>query len=133
MERQSEERSVSPARQIFGIWRKKLCTMHQKKDMKTWPTTVAATAVRLGKGIIAFSPLAQGLLTNRYLNGIPEDSRIMTDGRFLKKEALTEELRWKILLPVPMDRELLQFFLNLSLYLTLTQRKHLSLTSERLL
>ena len=84
MESQSEERSVSPARQIFGIWRKKLCTMHQKKDMKTWPITVAATAVRLGKGIIAFSPLAQGLLTNRYLNGIPADSRIMTDGRFLK-------------------------------------------------
>lgn len=50
-----------------------------------------ATAARLGKGIIAFSPLAQGLLTNRYLNGIPEDSRIMTDGRFLKKDALTEE------------------------------------------
>ena len=49
------------------------------------------TAARLGKGIIAFSPLAQRLLTNRYLNGIPEDSRIMTDGRFLKKEALTEE------------------------------------------
>ena len=49
------------------------------------------TAARFGKGIIAFSPLAQGLLTNRYLNGIPEDSRIMTDGRFLKKEALTEE------------------------------------------
>ena len=48
-------------------------------------------AARLGKGIIAFCPLAQGLLTNRYLNGIPEDSRIMTDGRFLKKEALTEE------------------------------------------
>lgn len=44
-----------------------------------------------GKGIIAFSPLAQGLLTNRYLNGIPEDSRIRTDGRFLKAEALTEE------------------------------------------
>ncbi len=44
-----------------------------------------------GKGIIAFSPLAQGLLTNRYLNGIPEDSRIRTDGRFLKTEALTEE------------------------------------------
>ena len=49
------------------------------------------TAARLRKGIIAFSPLAQGLLTNRYLNGIPEDSRIRTDGRFLKKEALTEE------------------------------------------
>lgn len=49
------------------------------------------TAAELGKGIIAFSPLAQGLLTNRYLNGIPGDSRIMTDGRFLTKDALTEE------------------------------------------
>ena len=49
------------------------------------------TAHKLGKGIICFSPLAQGMLTNRYLNGIPEDSRIKTDGRFLKEEALTEE------------------------------------------
>ena len=49
------------------------------------------TAVRLGKGIIAFSPLAQGLLTDRYLNGIPEDSRMRTDGRFLKDNALTPE------------------------------------------
>ena len=48
------------------------------------------TAARLGKGIIAFSPLAQGLLTDRYLKGIPADSRIMTDGRFLKETALTE-------------------------------------------
>ena len=39
---------------------------------------------RLGKGIISFSPLAQGLLTDRYLNGIPADSRIRTDTRFLK-------------------------------------------------
>lgn len=45
----------------------------------------------LGKGIISFSPLAQGLLTNKYLNGIPEDSRIRRDGRFLKESALTEE------------------------------------------
>lgn len=43
------------------------------------------------KGIIAFSPLAQGMLTNRYLNGIPADSRIASDGRFLKKDALTNE------------------------------------------
>ena len=49
------------------------------------------TAKKLGKGIIAFSPLAQGLLTDRYLNGIPEDSRIKTDGRFLRAESLTEE------------------------------------------
>ena len=45
----------------------------------------------LGKGIISFSPLAQGLLTNKYLNGIPEDSRIRRDGRFLNESALTEE------------------------------------------
>lgn len=49
------------------------------------------TAARLHKGVTTFSPLAQGLLTNRYLNGIPADSRIMTDGRFLKESALTEE------------------------------------------
>lgn len=49
------------------------------------------TANRLGKGIIAFSPLAQGLLTDRYLHGIPEDSRIRTDGRFLKESTLTKE------------------------------------------
>ena len=50
-----------------------------------------ATAARLNKGIIAFSPLAQGMLTDRYLNGIPKDSRIMTDGRFLKETAITKE------------------------------------------
>lgn len=49
------------------------------------------TAVQLGKGIIAFSPLAQGLLTDRYLQGIPADSRMRTDGRFLKSSALTPE------------------------------------------
>ncbi len=47
------------------------------------------TAARLGKGIIAFSPLAQGMLTDRYLQGIPADSRIRTDGRFLTEHALT--------------------------------------------
>ena len=44
-----------------------------------------------GIGIIVFSPLAQGLLTDRYLNGIPEDSRVMTDPRFLNRSALTEK------------------------------------------
>ena len=44
-----------------------------------------------GVGFISFSPLAQGLLTDRYLNGIPEDSR-MSKGKFLKKEMLTDEL-----------------------------------------
>ncbi len=49
------------------------------------------TAVRLGKGIIAFSPLDQGILTDRYLKGVPDDSRIMTDGRFLRESALTQD------------------------------------------
>ncbi len=49
------------------------------------------TSKKLGKGIIAFSPLAQGMLTDRYLHGIPEDSRIHTDGRFLNASALTPE------------------------------------------
>jgi L-glyceraldehyde 3-phosphate reductase len=43
------------------------------------------------KGIITFSPLAQGLLTDRYLNGIPKDSRIKTDGRFLHEDNITDK------------------------------------------
>ncbi len=46
---------------------------------------------REGVGFISFSPLAQGLLTDRYLNGIPEDSR-MSRGKFLKQDVLTPEL-----------------------------------------
>ena len=48
------------------------------------------------KGMIIFSPLAQGLLTDRYLNGIPADSRIITDGRFLKESSLIAEKLEKI-------------------------------------
>lgn len=49
-----------------------------------------------GIGIITFSPLAQGMLTDRYLNGIPQDSRIRTDGRFLQENAITEETIQKV-------------------------------------
>ena len=42
------------------------------------------------KGVIIYSPLAQGMLTDRYLHGIPEDSRVRTDGRFLHESQLTE-------------------------------------------
>ena len=50
----------------------------------------------LQKGLITFSPLEQGQLTDRYLHGIPEDSRIRTDGRFLKETAIVEETLKKI-------------------------------------
>lgn len=49
------------------------------------------TSARLGKGIIAFCPLEQGLLTDKYLHGIPEDSRMKKDGRYLKESALTDK------------------------------------------
>ncbi len=49
-----------------------------------------------GVGIITFCPLAQGLLTDRYLHGIPEDSRIRTDGRFLKENAVSEDMISKV-------------------------------------
>ncbi len=45
-----------------------------------------------GKGVIAFSPLAQGMLTDRYLNGIPDDSRIKMDGRFLQEQQVERTL-----------------------------------------
>ena len=47
-------------------------------------------------GCIVFQPLAGGLLTGKYLNGIPEDSRMKTDSRFLKPDSLTEENLKKI-------------------------------------
>ena len=53
-------------------------------------------AAKNGIGVITFCPLAQGLLTDRYLHGIPEDSRIRTDGRFLKENAITEETLAKV-------------------------------------
>ncbi len=55
-----------------------------------------AMAKKLGKGVICFSPLAQGMLSDRYLNGIPEDSRVRTDGRFLQESRLGENVLGKI-------------------------------------
>ncbi|MGN0906134.1 MAG: aldo/keto reductase [Bullifex sp.] len=49
------------------------------------------TSYALGKGIIAFSPLAQGMLTSRYLNGIPENSRAASASPFLKPSDLTPQ------------------------------------------
>lgn len=49
-----------------------------------------------GKGIIAFSPLAQGMLTDKYIYGIPADSRVARDGRYLHKSDITEDKIEKI-------------------------------------
>lgn len=57
---------------------------------------ILKSAITKKKGMIIFSPLAQGLLTNRYLNGIPNDSRVKTDGRFLNEKSLSQELLEKI-------------------------------------
>ncbi len=53
-------------------------------------------SAKLEKGIIAFSPLEQGLLTDRYLNGIPSDSRVKTDGRFLNEKMINEDRLSKV-------------------------------------
>lgn len=50
-----------------------------------------------GMGLICFSPLAQGVLSEKYLNGIPKDSRIARDGRFLHASDLTEEKMNKVM------------------------------------
>ncbi|MHC4291599.1 MAG: L-glyceraldehyde 3-phosphate reductase [Planctomycetota bacterium] len=54
------------------------------------------TLDELGVGSICFSPLAQGLLTNKYLSGIPADSRAAKEHGFLKKEVITTELVEKL-------------------------------------
>ncbi len=60
-------------------------------DRHIEPDALDRTAKETGFGLIAFSPLAQGLLTDRYLNGIPADSRIGKGGPFLKREHLTDD------------------------------------------
>ncbi len=57
---------------------------------------ILKNAISAKKGMIIFSPLAQGLLTDRYLKGIPEDSRVKTDGRFLNERSLSLEMLEKI-------------------------------------
>ncbi len=54
------------------------------------------TAAKLKKGIVAYSPLAQGMLTDRYLHGIPEDSRMKQKGSYLHEDALTESYLEKV-------------------------------------
>ena len=66
-------------------------------DRKVEENGLKAAAKEEGMGLICFSPLAQGLLSDRYLEGIPEDSRMMKDGRYLHREDFTEEKRQMLL------------------------------------
>ena len=54
------------------------------------------TLEKKGVGAIAFSPLEQGILTDKYLKGIPKDSRAVKDGRYLSKDKLTGDLLAKV-------------------------------------
>lgn len=65
-------------------------------DRKVEENGLLDAARNQGKGVIVFSPLAQGLLTDRYLDGIPADSRVRTSGIFLKEANITEEKIGKI-------------------------------------
>ncbi|MCK5816246.1 MAG: L-glyceraldehyde 3-phosphate reductase [Flavobacteriaceae bacterium] len=49
-----------------------------------------------GIGSIVFSPLKQGILTDKYLNGMPADSRAIKDGRYLKEDQITPEVLAKV-------------------------------------
>jgi L-glyceraldehyde 3-phosphate reductase len=69
------------------------CLIHQPKYSmfeRTPERGLLDTLLKEGIGSIVFSPLAQGMLTNRYLSGIPADSRAGHDPRFLKPAHLTE-------------------------------------------
>lgn len=71
------------------------CLIHQPSysifNRWTEDDGLYATLAEIGMGSIVFSPLAQGLLTNKYLGGIPEQSRAAKPHGFLKREAVTEE------------------------------------------
>lgn len=75
------------------------CLLYQGRyhifDREPEEEGILQQAKEQGVGFIGFSPLAQGLLTNRYLNGIPEDSRMAKDFH-LKKNILTDELLQRI-------------------------------------
>lgn len=76
------------------------CLIYQGRlnlfDQQPLNEGILSTAYEAGTGFISFSPLAQGLLTDRYLHGIPADSRIAHDPRFLKADALTPAMLTRI-------------------------------------
>lgn len=75
------------------------CLIHQPRysmfDRWVEPSLLG-TLKKLGVGTIAFSPLEQGILTNKYLKGMPKSSRAVRDGRYLSKEHITPEVLTKV-------------------------------------
>lgn len=65
-------------------------------DRKIEENGLKESVGKVERGLITFSPLAQGRLTDRYLHGIPADSRIRTDGRYLKEKDITPDVVAKI-------------------------------------
>lgn len=65
-------------------------------DRKIQENGLKESVGKVERGLITFSPLAQGRLTDRYLHGIPADSRIRTDGRYLKEKDITPDVVAKI-------------------------------------
>lgn len=89
------------AQQAFDILNKlgTPCLIHQPKYsmFERWvEDSLLDTLQQNGVGSIAFSPLAGGVLTDRYLAGIPEDSRAASGSQFLKPDQLTEEKLEKV-------------------------------------
>ena len=75
------------------------CLIHQPKYsmLERWVEPKLLPLLKdEGVGLIAFSPLAQGLLTNRYLNGVPENSRAAKPTGFLQRSQVTEEIITKV-------------------------------------
>ena len=76
------------------------CLIHQPKYsmlVRDVERGLLATLAELGVGCIAFSPLAQGLLTDRYFKGVPRDSRAAKPHGFLRRDEVTDAMRAKVL------------------------------------
>ncbi len=75
------------------------CLIHQPRYnmFDRWvEKNLLSTLYSEGIGAIAFSPLEQGILTDKYLNGLPSDSRAVKDGRYLKGDSITPEIINKV-------------------------------------
>ena len=89
---------TAKAHDLLAAMGVKLCVHQPRYNMMNRWVEEGLCDVLLEKGIgaVAFSPLAQGLLTGRYLNGIPADSRMAGQSVFLNESALTEPVYQKI-------------------------------------